>query len=423
MRYVIIGCSTSGVNAIKAIREVDKENEIVALSDEEKIYSRPLISYFLAGRVKEENMNFVEEDFSRKYNVKIYFSTEVKKIDTKSKTLLFGKKRINYDKLLISVGGVPIKPNIDGYDDSIKGIFTFTKLSDVRNIVKYIEDNKIKEAVVLGGGLIGMKASEGLLNRKIKIKIIELADKLLANTFDKTASEILENKLKEIGSEVIKETTIKKIVSKSKKIQEIVLLNGQKFKTKLLILAVGVKPNLNLIKDTGIKTNKGIIVNEYMETNVRDIYAAGDVCEGTDFLSNTNSVIAIWPTAAKQGRIAGSSMAGKKIHYDGTFAMNSIEILNVPSISFGITNPKVNGYEILTKREGERYKKIVLKDNKIVGVILVNNIERAGIYGLMIREKLNVSEFKQELLKDDFGFLLLPKDVRKHYVVGEGIEV
>lgn len=302
-------------------------------------------------------------------------------------------------------------------------MFTFIKLDEVEKLIKYIDKNKIKECVVLGAGLIGMKAAEGLLARKIKIKIVEMADRLLANTFDKTASALLEEKLKESGSEFLKETTIKKVVSKGKKLEGIVLSTGKTVKTKLLIVAVGVRPNLELAAGTSIKTNRGIVVNERMETSVPGIFAAGDVAEGADFLTGSNSVIAIWPVAARQGMTAGFNMAGKITEYDGMFPMNSVTIIGVPSISFGLTNPKTNDYEILSCNEKGKYKKIVIKDNVIVGVVLVNVIERAGIFGLIIKQKLDVSGFKKQLLKDDFGFLVLPKDFRKHYVTGDGTEV
>ncbi|MFH1075159.1 MAG: FAD/NAD(P)-binding oxidoreductase [Candidatus Firestonebacteria bacterium] len=424
MRYVIIGFSVSAVNAIKSIREVDKTGEIIVLTDEASIYSRPLISYYLAGKVKKYKLSFVDASFAKEMNINIRWSTPVKKIDEKGKSVVTAKnEKIKYDRLLISTGGIPIKPPIDGYSDDIAGVFTFIKLEEIEKLIKYIDKNKIKECVVLGAGLIGMKAAEGLLARKIKIKIVELADRLLANTFDKTASVILEERLKESGSEFLCETTIKKVVSKSKKLEGVVLSTGKTIKTKLLIVAVGVKPNLELTAGTTIKTNRGIVVNERMESSVPNIFAAGDAAEGADFLTGSSSVIAIWPVAARQGMTAGFNMAGKITEYDGMFPMNSVTIMDVPSISFGLTNPKINDYEVLSSCEKGKYKKIVIKNNVIVGVVLVNVIERAGIFGLIIKQKLDVSAFKKQLLKEDFGFLVLPKDFRKHYVTGDGTEV
>jgi len=163
-----------------------------------------------------------------------------------------------------------------------------------------------------------------------------------------------------------------------------------------------------------------------MRTNIEDIYAAGDCAQGIDLLSKANAVIAIWPVAARQGRIAGLNMCGTRTAYPGLFAMNSVQISDIPTISFGVTIPPAEeGYEvlkILDKGKGV-YKKIVLKDGRVVGVILLNSIERAGVYGLLIRERIDVQDFKDQLLSDDFGLLVLPKEFRKHLVGGEGIVV
>ncbi len=426
MKYVIIGYSVAAVNAIKIIRKFDSLGEIVVVTDEDRIYSRPLISYYLAGKVSKDKIGFIEYDFEKKYNIKVLYSTIVKKVDTKNfKIILSNRETISFDKLLITTGGKPIIPKIDGLENDTAGVFTFTKFSDAENILKYLEKNIVSESVILGGGLIGMKAAEGLLNKNIKLKIVDLTDRLLANTFDKKASNYLEKKLVEQSSEFIKENTITKVTTKNNKIVSVTLQNKKVIKTNMLIIAIGVKPNLDIIEKTNIKTDRGILVNEHMQTNIKNIYAAGDVAQGKDFLSNTNSVIAIWPVAAKQGKVAGYNIVGKDVSYDGMFAMNSVEILGIPSISFGITNPDIKDsqYKVLSREDKNFYKKIVLKNNKVVGAILINSIDRAGIYKLIIKEQLDVSEFYNNLLKDNFGFLVLPKNFRKHFVTGDGIEV
>ncbi|HOL22542.1 MAG TPA: NAD(P)/FAD-dependent oxidoreductase, partial [bacterium] len=179
-----------------------------------------------------------------------------------------------------------------------------------------------------------------------------------------------------------------------------------------------------LVKDTFIKYNRGILVDENMGSSVNFINAAGDVAEGKDMITGNNSVIAIWPVAAKQGKVAGMNMAGSDIIYDGLFPMNAVDIVGVPVISFGITNPsETDGYEIVKERRENIYKKIVLKDNRIVGCIFLGRIERSGIFQGLIKYKIDVSRFKDELLSDDFGLLVLPAEYRKHMVRGEGIEV
>lgn len=426
-KYLIIGNSIAGVSSIEAIRELDPRGTIKVISEEGVYnYSRPLISYFLANKLPEEKLSFREESFYKENKVELILNTKAKKLDVKKKIVAFDDKFVKAEKILIATGGRPIIPPIKGLDNVKEGVFTFTKLSDARSLIFYIEKNKIKSAVVLGAGLIGLKCTEGLVARGIKVKLIELADRILANTFDSTASLILEKALLKWGCEVLKNNTISEIISSQGLIDTLILKDKQKIKTALLIIAVGVKPNLELVQGTALKYDRGIIVNDYMETNIKGIYAAGDVAQAKELLNQTNAVIAIWPVAARQGKIAGYNMAGRRIKYEGLFIMNSVELAGIPTISFGITNPQdEKNYEILSRKEEEKgfYRKIVLKDNKIVGAIFMGNIERAGIFSGLIKDRIDVSSFKDGLLSDDFGLLFLPKEYRKHLVVGEGIEV
>ena len=425
-KYLIIGNSTAGVNCIEAIRKKDKKGKITVISDEKVNYSRPLISYYLGGRITEKDLFLKGEKFYRENAVHLLLDKKVEKLDgVKKEVFLKGKNGLKYEKLLVATGGLPITPPIEGLDDKTKGVFTFSKIADAKNILNYIRENQIKDAVVLGAGLIGLKTTEALMERQIKVKIVELADKILANTFDREASLIIEKKLHQSGCAVLKKNTVKRIEEKNGRIEKVILKDGKKIFTKLLILAIGVRPNLKIVKDTLIKTDRGILVDKFMQTNIDDVYAAGDVAQAPDF-ANKKTVIAIWPVAAREGKTAGFNMSGQKEEYQPLFIMNSVQISDLPTISFGETNPQdKENCEILRKKnlKDNIYKKIVLKNGRVIGVILLNCIERAGIYGALIKEKIDVSSFKDELLKEDFGFLVLPAEFRKHFVMGEGIEI
>ena len=428
MRYVIIGNSVAAVNAIEAIRGIDPEGEIAVVSDEELFnYSRPLLSYYLGGRISAERLPFRDRDFYEGHRVDLVLGKRATSIDVEGRVVgLEDGQFLPYDRLLLSVGGRPIIPPMEGYREDLQGVFTFLKWRDAKGLIAYIERHRIGEAVVLGGGLIGLKVVEGLLERGLRVTIVELMDRVLANTFDREASAILERALGNWGCKVIKEDTVSKVVSSRGKVKGVVLRSGRDIPTPLLIIAIGVRPNLELIEDTPINYDRGIIVDEYMRTNLEDVYAAGDVAQGKDFLTQGNSVIAVWPVAFRQGKIAGWNMAGRRVAYEGLFAMNSVELAGIPTISFGMTNPpEGDDFEILTRKDENAnfYRKIVLKDNRIVGAIFLRKIERAGIFSGLIKDRLDVSSFKEELLSDDFGLLVLPAGYRKHMVTGEGIEV
>ena len=431
MNYVIIGNSASAVAAIEGIREYDKKGRITVISDEPYFnYSRPLISYLLGKKVTVGKMAYREKDFYHVNRIDLILDNKAAKLDfppdadspsakKKKYVVLADSQKIPFDKLLITAGGVPIMPEIKGVN--LKGVFAFTKLTDTRRIEKYIKANKTKKAVVLGGGLIGLKATEALIELKIKVTIVELADRILSATFDKKASGIIEGVLKKIGCKLIANNTITEINRKNKKVKEVVLKDKKRVPTDLVVVAIGVIPNIELAKNTSITTNKGILVNDYMETNVKDIYAAGDCCEAKDLLLEMNRPIAIWPVAVRQGKIAGYNMAGIKKEYQGSFPMNSVELCGVPTISIGNSFTENESYQVLDyfKPEKSVYRKFVFKEGRIIGAIFVGDIERAGIYTGLIKDKVDVTDFKESLLKEDFGLISLPGEYRKHLVTGE----
>lgn len=424
-KYLIIGNSVAGISCVEAIREINKEEKIILVSDEKEInYSRPLISYLLGKKIDKNKIFYRPDNFYQENQVELILKRKAIKLDLKKReVILSDKQKISFEKLLIATGGTPVIPEIRG--GNLAGVFTFTKLQDAEDIAQYIKSNKVRKAVVVGGGLIGLKATEALLELGIGVTIIELADRILSATFDQRASLIIEESLKKIGCRVITGNTVTQIKG-TKKVQQIILKDGMKISADMLILAIGVKPNVDLVKGTPIKINKGILVNDFMQTNVEGIYAAGDCTEGKDILLEANCPIAIWPVAREQGKIAGYNMSGKKVKYNGNFLMNSVELAGIPTISVGLTNPpEEKNYEVIDyfKPEESVYKKVVIKDNQIVGAIFINQIDRAGIYTGLIREKVNVSSFKEHLLKEDFGLISLPKEYRKHLVSGEGIEI
>lgn len=431
VNYLIIGNSASGIAAIEAIRECDKKGRITVISDEKYYnYSRPLISYLLAKKINPKDISYKGKEFYRKNDVDLILNKKATALDTKKKlVILKGDKRIKFDKLLLATGGAPFAPKIKGVN--LEGVFSFTKLSDAENIEKYIKTNKVKEAVVIGGGLIGLKATEALLTLKMKINIIELADRILSATFDKKASGMMSASLRKAGCNLVTENTVDEIVSaKDFKVKGVLLKDKKRIDCGMVIIAVGVIPNIELVEKSPIKINRGILVDDFMRTNIKDIYASGDCCEGKDLLLGINRSIAIWPVAVRQGKIAGYNMASglqyindweSKRKYQGGLAMNSVELCGIPTISIGQTKGDTKECQVLEYYDKNKYvyKKIVLKDNKIIGAIFLGDIERAGIYTGLIKDKIDVSSFKESLLKEDFGLINLPREYRKHLVKGE----
>jgi len=333
-------------------------------------------------------------------------------------------RKVAYDKLLLATGGKPIVPPIPGTD--ARGVFTFTCYDDARRVDEWLKTEPTREAVVLGGGMIGLKAAEALITRGLSVTIVELADRLLSNTFDQAASRLLEDALRKKGASVCLQTTVEKVIVTQGQVRGVKLKSGLDLYCRLLVIAIGVSPNLSYLSGSGIVTNRGIVVDEKLQTSAPDIYAAGDVAEAYDLLLGQKRPLPILPLAYRQGMIAGRNMAGLSDNYTGGMPMNSIEICGLPTISVGLTAvSEADGFEILVNQNtvAGTYRKVVLKDNRLVGVILVGDIDRAGVYTGLIERREDVGAVKSLLLSSEFGLMSLDPKYRKHMVSGPGIEV
>jgi len=434
MRYVIIGNSAAAIGAVEAIRQVDADNPITIVADEpHHTYSRPLISYLLGGLVDESRMSYRPQDFYEKHDVQTMLGVKVVGLDTEKQTLtLTGGGTVPYDRLLISVGGTPIVPPLPGAG-GVPGIFTFTTWDDAQRIARYIQDYDVESALVVGGGLIGLKTIEALLGRQIKVTVVELADRILGTIFDVTGSRIAEAILRREGVDLRTGTTADEVVVRGGRVDHAVLHNGERVDCDMVVFSIGVRPNVGWIPpEAGIAIGRGIRADLHMRTTAEHVYAAGDCAEAYDMVYGDNRVVAIWPNAYRQGKVAGSNMAGVAKRYDDGFAMNSIEVCGVATISVGLTDapPQGEGFEVLDEydRETLSYKKLILHHERsegawLVGAVLIGDIDRAGIYTGLIRDRVDVEPFRDHLLSGNFGLISLPKGLRKHMVVGDGIEV
>ena len=438
MRYVIIGNSAAAVGAVEAIRPHDADHPITIVADEpHHAYSRPLISYLLGGLVDESRMSYRPADFYEKHDVQTMLGVKVVGIDTAAQTLtLTGGGTVPYDRLLISTGGTPIVPPLPGAGD-VPGIFTFTTWEDARRIARYIDDYRVERALVVGSGLIGLKTIEALLARGIQVTVVELADRILGTIFDVTGSRIAEAILRREGVDLRTGTTAEEVVVRGGRVDHTVLHNGERVDCDMVVYSIGVRPNVGWIPaSAGIEIGRGIRADLHMQTSVPNVYAAGDCVEAYDMLYGDSRVVAIWPNAYRQGHVAGCNMAGFEKRYDDGFAMNSIEVCGVPTISVGLTGAPqedgstVEGYEVIDEydRETLSYKKLVLYRDRqagvrLMGAVLIGDIDRAGIYTGLIRDRVDVEPFRKHLLSGNFGLISLPKGIRKHMVVGDGIEV
>jgi NAD(P)H-nitrite reductase large subunit len=375
-----------------------------------------MISDLVSGKADFERMMCREDQFWEKNGVQALTGRTATSLNLTDKFVALDKGEcISYEKLLIATGGKPFVPKIEGANK--EGVFTFTTFSDAERLVAKIET--AKSAVVIGAGLIGVSVTEALVKRGLKVTMVELKDKILSLILDSAASEMIEKIIRKAGVTIITGQSVQRVVGKPENDNVAggaILTNGAQVQCDVVIVAIGVVPRTEIVAGTDVKTNRGIIVDKSMRTNVSDVYASGDVAEAYDFIYGDNRLLPLWPLAQLEGKVAGYNMAGKKADYPGGTAMSALNYFDIPIISVGITNPTdTSAYEILLQHEPEKnlYKKIVLKDNVIVGMTFVNDIQSAGVLFHLMKNRVNVKKFKQELLSETFGLATLPSSLRK----------
>ncbi|RMG57646.1 MAG: NAD(P)/FAD-dependent oxidoreductase [Deltaproteobacteria bacterium] len=412
MRYVIIGNSAAGVHAVEEIRKRDGEGEIVMFSREPYLaYSRPLITEFLFDGVPVRKMSYRDASFYRDNRVDLRLGVEVVEIDREKKEVLDSRgERTPYDKLLIATGGTPFVPPIKGGDRG--GIFTMMTWDSAKAVKERLP--KTKRAVVLGGGLIGMKTAEGIYEAGVPTTVVELAPQILGRILDRRGAEIFQDYLEKKGMEIITGDTVEEVVGESE-VEAVRLRSGRVLECDLLIVAIGVVPNMDLAKKAGLQVNRGIVVNERMQTSDPDIYAAGDVAEAFDIVVKEKRVNAIWPVANRQGRIAGANMAGGEKVFTGEFPKNSLKLLGLEMISMGLVDSPDDSCQVITRDEGERYvyRKFIFKDGHVLGGIFVGEIDKAGIVTGMIKNGVRMNGNRERLLYGPPQLIYLDEEYRE----------
>ncbi|MBS7646939.1 NAD(P)/FAD-dependent oxidoreductase [Candidatus Bathyarchaeota archaeon] len=423
VKYVIIGCSAGAVGAVEAIRELDPVGDIAVISEEPiPAYSRPMIGKYLSGEVNLENMIFPSKNFWEKQKVQLFLGKKAVKLDlTRKEIELEDAEKIGFDKLLIATGSKPIIPNIEGVTK--KGVYTFTRIADAEHIRETVYAIKAQKAVVVGVGLIGITVTEALAKLGLKVTLIGRRDRVLNQVLDQKAAGILEEAMRKEGVCIVKGRTVQRILGRKDNddmVGGVLLDDGSAIECDLVVFAVGVVPRTELVINTELKINNGVLTDRFTRTNIPDVYACGDVAETYDFVVGKQRVLALWPLARISGRVAGYNMAGLKLEYPGVASMTALNHFGVPIISVGLTTQSGDseGYETLVFHDQKRriYRKIMLKSGKIMGMTLVGDVERAGVIFHLMKNKVNVEDFKHKLIADNFSLASLPETLRKQLI-------
>ena len=387
-QYVIVGNGVASVGCIEGIRSVDCDSKITVISEENHpVYCRPLISYYLENKTDTEKMNYRSADFYEKQATEVIYGKKAVKIDSVSKNVTLNDgAEIPYTSLCIATGSSPFVPPFEGLD-TVENKFGFMTLDDTLSLEKAV--NKDSKVLIMGAGLIGLKCAEGLRDRVASITVCDLADRILSSILDSDCAEIIQNHLENNGIRFLLSDTALEFSENSAKMK-----SGKIVDFDVLVLAVGVRANTSLIKDIGGEVNRGIIVNDKMETSVENIYAAGDCTEGNDISFGGKRVLALLPNAVMQGHTAGVNMAGGDEVFDKAIPMNSIGFFGLHVMTAGTYEG-----EMFEEKGENSIKRLFTKDGLLKGFIIIGYNERAGIYTSLIREKTPLDTLDFETMK------------------------
>lgn len=400
MRYILVGGSAAAVSALEAIRSVDKASRIDLFSDEDvPLFSRVLLPYYVAEELAKPLLNFRSADFFAENNINAHIGVRVQEIDPDAKTVTADDgNTYAYDKLLLATGGNAITPKLPGVDKD--GISPLKTMQDAERIYQFDGER----AVVVGAGSIGVESCVSLMRRGYRVTLLEQLGHVLPTVFDDEAAGMIRGLIEQMGIEVITGERAIEFTGNGR-VQSVVTSTGE-IECDNVILAVGIRPAVELAEKAGIAIGMmgGITTDSTMLTSVRDIYAAGDVCETFDIARNQPYVNAIWPLAVEQGRIAGLNMTGRDQYYAGSVRMNSIgNFIGIPAMSMGVTRTEECSYvdeechfQEVKKRTKNTYKKIILKNGCIVGAIFigVGQTQRCGIISILLRRQIEVSDYR-----------------------------
>lgn len=387
MRYVILGASAAGINAAITIRTLDKDAKILIVSKDDKVYSRCMLHHIIGKKKSIEETSFIEEAFFEKHHIEWLKGKTVININTNKKQVVFGDGcPINYDKLLIATGASASIPPIKNLKES-RGVFTLRNIEDAIGIDKRVENTE--SVVIIGAGLVGIDAAVGLLERGLKVSIVEMSDRILQLQLDKRASSRYEKLLKEHGVTIYTKTSVSEaVIGDYGFIKALKLNNGLEIPCSMTIVATGVKPNISFLNNTGIQFETGIIINDKCETSIKDIYAAGDVC----------GRIGIWPLAVKQGITAAYNMTGNKRILDDNFGFkNTMNFFGLETVSLGVTYAPDSSYQVRIIESDKVYKKIIHKNGIIYGAVLQGDISYCGVLAQLIKNNIDVSSIDKDI--------------------------
>lgn len=392
--YIIVGGGVAGVSAAASIRKLDKTGNIAIFADEPyPFYTRIRLPQLIAGEISPNKLVIYKADWYAENEIELKLDDPIKEIDPQNKRVTSAKgEHYPYDYLLLATGSHPFIPPISGVEK--EGVFTLRTIKDAFNIREYALN--VDMAIVIGGGLLGLEAGSGLRKAGLEVSVIEFFPRLLPRQMDVPGAKILKNQMEAFSFYLGAQS--KEILGKER-VTGVRLADGREIEGDMVLISAGVRPNLELAQEIGLKIDKGVVVDDRMQTSEDCIFAAGDLIE------HRGVFYGIWPASKLQGEIAGIDMAGGDELYEGTVPSNVLKVVGIDLVSAGEIDVE-NKFESPVRQDADKYiyRKFIIEDDIIMGCILLGDVRGKREILAAIDKKKNVAEYKADLLNEGFDF-------------------
>ena len=389
IKYLIIGNGIAALAAAREIRKTDESGSIVMVTNESSYtYYRVKLTEYLSKEFNDDDLLVSKKEWYDEKNIEVILSKIVVGIDfNNEKIILDDSQEIGYEKLLITTGSRPFVPPINGKFK--EGVFALRTLADLRHIQDYL--GNCEEVSVIGGGLLGLEAAWSLKEMGKTVSIIEFAPYLLPRQLDKEISAKLEDGLSKLGFTIYLDSQAEEILGEGKS-NGIRLNENREIKADAILVSSGIRPNLDLVRETEIEYDKGIKVDNNLKTNLDNIYAAGDVIE------KDGMVLGLWTASNEQGKVVGANMTGGELEYNYPKLFTTLQIGDIKLFSAGVIDDFDHVYE---EKDKDRHNKIFAKEGRIVGAILFGDLKEMNNVRNAVISQVAVEEY----IKDDSKFV------------------
>lgn len=403
-RHLIIGGGTAGVNAIRTIREEEPERSEITLVSLERPYSRMVLPYYLDRSIAESHVFTATAALLDRWGVKAYLGRRVERLDAGARACtLDDGTRIEYDDCLIATGSSPVKAPVPGADG--RAVHSFWTLDQCRQLIADVGPGR--HVVMVGAGFISFTILNSILALGARLTIVEIAPRILPRMVDAVGAELVEGWLRARGVAVRTGARLTRIEDARGR-KRLRFAKGPDLVADVIVMATGIKANLDWLQGSGIRVNQGIVVDDHLRASVPGVYAAGDVAEGPERVSGGPAVHAIEPTAQEHGRVAGANMAGRDVRYRGSVLMNIVEVCHLDVASFGAWEDPKAEVATAVRRDRPAYRKLLFTGDRLTGAIILGpssdvwTTNDVGMLKGLVQSQAPLGPWKAHLMRDPF---------------------